>query len=159
MVTKIGNNAANIIKGTKFSDKLFGKGGNDKIYGSGRKDNIDGGSGRDVIDGSSGNDWIHGGTGNDKLTGGGGSDVFTFKANSGVDRITDFNVAADKLAIKQGINGIQTAADVLTHATESVNAAGKPVVTIDLGGGSKIVLTNVSLDDLTADPAAHFAIV
>lgn len=159
MATKIGNNAANTIKGTSLLDKLLGNGGNDTISGKAGNDKIDGGSGKDVINGGAGDDWLIGGSGNDKLTGGTGSDVFSFKSGSGVDRITDFSVTEDKLAIKAGVNGIQTANDVLDHATAGVDAHGNPTVSINLGGGNKIILQNVSLDDLIGDPSAHFVVI
>ncbi len=137
MATKIGSGGNNTVNGTKFSDMLFGMGG------------------RDRIDGGKGKDWINGGTGNDTLTGGKGADTFVFDgAKSGKDQINDFSVTQDILAIAKGLNGIETAADVLDHAVEKNGN-----VVINLGGGNKITLKNVSLDDLKDDPGAHFAII
>ncbi|BCH20393.1 cadherin domain-containing protein [Mesorhizobium sp. L-8-3] len=56
-----------------------------------------------VIVGTTGNNVLAGGWGNDTLTGGAGSDTFLFNTSlnrtSNVDRITDFNVAADTIRL------------------------------------------------------------
>jgi Ca2+-binding RTX toxin-like protein len=49
---------------------------------------------------------LNGATGNDSLTGGGGSDNFIFNSTLGgsnIDRITDFNVAADTIRLENAI--------------------------------------------------------
>ena len=53
-------------------------------------------NGYSTLTGSAGDDWLNGGDGPDTLSGGSGSDVFAFGAgDSGVDQITDFDVASD----------------------------------------------------------------
>lgn len=83
-----------------------------RLVGGGTANNIDasgvtsfstvleGGGGIDTISGGSQNDDLIGGVGNDLLTGNGGSDRFVYTAlNHGVDTITDFDTAADLIAI------------------------------------------------------------
>jgi len=53
----------------------------------------------DVIVGGRSGDRLAGGAGDDVLTGGAGADVFQFAAGSGHDRITDFRIGEDKIAI------------------------------------------------------------
>lgn len=135
MATNVGDNGKDKIIGLDTKDKLLGKGGNDTLLGNG------------------GNDKLDGGTGNDKLTGGEGADTFIFGKNSGKDVVTDFDVTKDILEIAKGLNGIKKPADVLDHAVQK----GKDVV-IDLGGGNKITLKKVDLDDLKDNPKDHFHI-
>ncbi|BCH20391.1 calcium-binding protein [Mesorhizobium sp. L-8-3] len=56
-----------------------------------------------VVVGTTGNNVLAGGWGNDTLTGGAGSDTFLFNTSlnrtTNVDRITDFNVAADTIRV------------------------------------------------------------
>jgi Ca2+-binding RTX toxin-like protein len=127
-------------------DKFIGTDGKDKFWGMGGNDTIKAGGGKDKIDGGKGNDKLSGGDDNVK-------DTFIFGAKSGKDVITDFDVKKDVLEIAKGLNGIKNAGDVLDHATQK----GDNVV-IDLGGGNKITLKGVDLDDLKKDPKAHFDI-
>lgn len=54
--------------------------------------------GNDTLTGSAGTQYLVGSKGNDTLTGGPGTDYFIFTAlNQGVDRITDYNPAEDKI--------------------------------------------------------------
>lgn len=56
---------------------------------------------------SGGNDLLVGGTGKDTLTGGSGSDSFVFNTTLGpttnVNRITDFNIAADTIRLDNAV--------------------------------------------------------
>ncbi|MDB9371963.1 calcium-binding protein [Nodularia sphaerocarpa] len=84
-------------------------GGNDTFIGGIGRDNVSGGSGNDYISGLGGNDLLNGndgddilvgGAGNDTLTGGNGKDLFLFYSpGDGIDRITDFNPADDKIGV------------------------------------------------------------
>jgi Ca2+-binding RTX toxin-like protein len=74
MVTKVGNDAANSLSGTSYTDYLYGKGGNDILKGFGGNDFLYGGDGNDNLQGGSGNDFLDGQRGNDTLSGGSGSD-------------------------------------------------------------------------------------
>lgn len=111
-------------KATAFADNISGLGGNDKLDGGGGddwmmgglgKDTVKGGSGDDAVIGMEGNDnlqggdgsdFLLGGAGNDTLTGGRGRDVFVFDSDlaaAGIDRITDFTVGEDMIALKAEI--------------------------------------------------------
>ncbi|MGV3549559.1 M10 family metallopeptidase C-terminal domain-containing protein [Rhizobium sp.] len=148
MGTLIGGNGSGVLEGSSLRDRIYAGGGDDKINGFGGNDRLAGEGGRDTL---------IGGTGNDVLSGDGFrksyADKFVFGKNSGKDIITDFDVGKDMLQIFKGLNGIKNASDVIDHATQK----GKNVV-IDLGGGNKITLKNVDLDDLKKNPGDHFQI-
>ena len=69
------------------------------LRGSEYNDILEGDAAPNMIRGGAGNDSIAGHGGNDVLTGQAGADVFIFNAGDGVDRITDFNPAHDRLEI------------------------------------------------------------
>jgi Ca2+-binding RTX toxin-like protein len=81
--------------------------GNDTVNAGVDNDFIEGMVGNDVLRGNGGNDTLVGGEGNDTLSGGLGLDRFQFtKALSGtlnVDRITDYSVAQDTIALSKTI--------------------------------------------------------
>ena len=88
-----GSISALAFNGTAGADTLNGTNGNDALFGLG---------GNDTINGDAGNDTIYGGAGVDLLFGGTGSDVFGFNnANEGIDKINDFVVGEDKIAISR----------------------------------------------------------
>ncbi|MGO4833973.1 calcium-binding protein, partial [Rhizobiaceae sp. 2RAB30] len=66
-----------------------------------------GNSGANILSGLGGKDTINGLGGNDTLTGGAGSDTFLFNTalnrTTNVDRITDFNVAADTIRLDNAV--------------------------------------------------------
>ncbi len=84
-----GTKGADVILGSKFSDKIRGRGGDDVICGRGGKDEIKGGSGDDTIQGNNGKDEINGRTGDDDLRGGQRSDVL--RGNGGDDDLRGQN--------------------------------------------------------------------
>ncbi|CAN5155089.1 hypothetical protein BH10PSE4_BH10PSE4_07260 [soil metagenome] len=74
---------------------------------------ITGGAGNDTLVGGVGNDTLSGGAGTDYLSGGAGADVFHFAGlNLGVDKIADFQVGVDHIALKATAFGITSLADV-----------------------------------------------
>jgi Ca2+-binding RTX toxin-like protein len=91
--TKVGNDAANVIRGTKKRDVICADEGNDRVYGLAGNDVLFGGPGvdrlyggpgddefhawqhRDFLFGEEGNDWLNGELGNDVVVGGPGRDV------------------------------------------------------------------------------------
>ncbi len=82
------------------NDLLDGGTGNDTLTGGAGNDTLTGGAGIDALNGGTGNDILVGGASNDTLTGGTGGDRFTFNSRSeGTDRITDFNVVDDTIAV------------------------------------------------------------
>ncbi len=104
-----GGSTADDFVGSKFSDKIKGKGGNDtivggkkndKLWGDGGKDKLFGDKGKDTLKGGAGKDKLFGGKGDDELTGGAGKDVFVFKKQEGKDTITDFENGKDKIDLK-----------------------------------------------------------
>lgn len=90
-INGFGNELANTLVGNNAANTLSGRGGND------------------VLNGQGGNDRLHGGTGNDILRGGTGADGFFFdtalNASTNVDRLTDFEVAADTIFLDRDIFG------------------------------------------------------
>lgn len=82
------------------NDTIYGGAGNDIIYGG---NNFNSADGSDYLDGGTGNDTLIGGAGNDTLIGGAGLDRFQFNnRNEGIDRIIDFSVVDDTIAIRRG---------------------------------------------------------
>ena len=100
------------VRGFNGNDKIDGDGGNDVLDGGSGNDSLYGGSGADKLIGSGGNDALSGGTGSDTLSGGGGADSFVFNTtpdSSNIDRITDYNVAADTIRIDNAVfTGLST---------------------------------------------------
>jgi Ca2+-binding RTX toxin-like protein len=112
----LGNIGNDILTGSAGNDSLDGGLGDDSLYGGNGNDSLDGGLGNDSLYGGNGNDTLLGGLGNDILVGGAGADSFNFalgyvynsSSNSrtlsigsidGVDSITDFSVADDRIGI------------------------------------------------------------
>ncbi|MEM9552012.1 MAG: fasciclin domain-containing protein, partial [Pseudomonadota bacterium] len=78
------------IFGLKGPDDLFGGDGNDKIFGGKGHDDLFGGEGDDRLFGGRGKDYLNGGAGDDKLLGGFGHDTFDFTELDGHDVVRDF---------------------------------------------------------------------
>ena len=116
-----GGGGNDVLKGGAGLNELFGGGGADRLYagaggsldGGGGADRLFGGAqsqtlhgraGDDTINGSAGGlQYLFGGTGRDNLTGGLGADYFVFGNEpaqaSNADVVTDFSLAADKIAL------------------------------------------------------------
>ena len=129
-----GNTAGNVLTGNAGYNALTGLLGNDKLFG-----NI----GNDTLDGGYGNDRLSGGKGADMLTGGNGADVFNFTKNEGVDRITDFSLAAgDRLQLDDALWGgvvLTVGAIISQFATK-----GTGEVLLDFGPGEQIHLLGLT---------------
>ena len=87
-----------IVKGSAYTDFLWGDGGNDTLYGNAGNDVLLGGDGNDTNYGGAGDDCIYdgagadildGGAGDDLLWGGAGNDTYRFYAGYGLDVIND----------------------------------------------------------------------
>jgi Ca2+-binding RTX toxin-like protein len=106
------------IDGLAGSDRLSGGAGNDTLIGGAGNDTLNGESGNDSLIGGTGNDILVGGSGNDTLTGGSGVDRFTFNSRTeGIDRITDFLVVDDTIAVSaSGFGGGLTPGAAITSA-------------------------------------------
>ncbi len=85
---------SNIIAGEDGDDTLQGAAGNDKLFGGKGSDSLFGGSKADTLWGDAGNDVLYGGA---------GQDVFQFgdtvAGANGIDRIIDFQVGTDRIAL------------------------------------------------------------
>jgi len=97
------------VTGSVFADTLTGSKGANTLRGGGGNDTLSGGAGNDKLYGDAGDDLLRGGTGRDVLTGGAGKDTFQFDTALGpsgtkaIDRITDFSVANDTIALDHTI--------------------------------------------------------
>ncbi|MBD2201903.1 lectin-like protein [Calothrix sp. FACHB-168] len=99
-VNLVGSTANDFLYGREGNDTIDGGAGNDNLIGKAGNDRLIGNAGNDNLIGNSGNDTLIGGTGNDTLAGGSGADRFTFNSRSeGIDRITDFSVVDDAIAV------------------------------------------------------------
>ena len=100
-------------------ENLSGSNFNDTLYGS---------NGANAISGGNGNDILIGYGGNDTLTGGAGADRFDFRsalsATTNVDRISDFNVAADTMRLENAIFTALTAVGTLAAGAFRANSTG-----------------------------------
>ena len=94
-----------IAAGDTYSsiENLFGSNFNDSLRGDGAGNTIWGRNGNDLVSGRDGDDTLFGGAGNDTLVGGDGSDRYVFdsalSAATNVDRLSDFSVADDTVAL------------------------------------------------------------
>jgi Ca2+-binding RTX toxin-like protein len=114
-----------------------------------------------VIVGTTGNNVLAGGWGNDTLTGGAGSDTFLFNTSlnrtSNVDRITDFNVAADTIrldnAVFKGLGEGWLAAGAFHTGTAAADAQDRIIYNKTTGALS------YDADGSGSGAAVHFATV
>lgn len=137
-----------VISGGEGADKVYASGGNDKVDGGAGNDTLFGGSGNDTIKGDSGNDTLWGGAGDDMLTGGTGSDTFAFKSGHGDDKVTDFKVGEDTLALLQTATDFNSISDVQA-AAKATQVGGVGGVLIDTGDGDSIFMEGLTVNDLT----------
>ncbi len=127
------------------NDTLDGAGGNDTVDGGIGRDLLIGGAGRDRLNGSSGSDTLDGGAGNDRMNGGSGDNVIVYGLEGGKDRVTGFDVGADRIDLQAwAALGIEEFADLTL-----VPLLGGSV-RIDFGGNNLLDLLNVALGDLSA---------
>lgn len=106
-----GNGAANTIRSMRGNDTLAGAAGTDRLFGGAGADSLNGGSGADA------------------MTGGTGADRFVFASALGggnVDRVTDFNTAADLILLD---NAVFTRLAVGTLAAGAFRASAAGVAT------------------------------
>ncbi len=88
---------------------------------------LTGGNAGDILDGRGGNDTLIGGKSADQLTGGDGNDIFVIsKDDGGVDFITDFTLADDKIQFK----GFAADVGAPTSAAGKISVGGTEVVQI-----------------------------
>jgi Ca2+-binding RTX toxin-like protein len=123
-VTLNGGLGSDTLRGGTGNDIMQGEVGSDVLAGGDGNDQLSGGSGYDTLTGGTGNDILVGGDGNDTLTGGTGGDRFTFTAaNQGIDRIMDFSVVNDTIAVSAtGFAGALVANAAITAAQFVIGA-------------------------------------
>ncbi|WP_107498404.1 M10 family metallopeptidase C-terminal domain-containing protein [Thalassobius sp. I31.1] len=128
------------LYGSAFNDSLLGDHANNAIWGHYGADDLFGRGGNDALYGGVGADDLYGGAGNDLLSGGGGADKFVFFANSGDDKIVDFQNNYDKINLK--ISGLTLEDLTLTYANGDT--------TIDYGSGT-ITVENTTITAVSDD--------
>ncbi|MBX9252748.1 S8 family serine peptidase [Desmonostoc muscorum CCALA 125] len=126
----LGSNLDNLIltgtsaingTGNTFNNNITGNSGNNTLDGKDGNDTLNGGAGNDNLLGGNGNDILVGGIGNDTLTGGTGVDRFTFNSRSeGIDRIADFSVVDDTIAVSAASFGGGLVAGVAIAASQFI---------------------------------------
>jgi Ca2+-binding RTX toxin-like protein len=134
----VGGQGNDQLLGNAGDDIVLGNLGQDTCSGGAGADTVRGGQGDDVVRGGAGDDFVSGDRGNDTLTGGQGADLFNSSAQSGLDRIEDFNRAeGDRLQLEDG--------STFTLTQEGLDA----VVTVN--GLARVVLVGVQAASLTGD--------
>jgi hypothetical protein len=100
--------------------------------GTNAGETLTGDSGNNALNGLGGNDSLNGGAGIDSLTGGAGNDVFVFQfgqsIQSGIDRITDFAIGADKIDLLTAAGAALPTPTAFSRAANSATAALNTVV-------------------------------
>ncbi|MCK0070732.1 beta strand repeat-containing protein, partial [Kordiimonas laminariae] len=134
-----------LINGGSGNDLLWGRQGNDTVNGGSGDDVIFNGEGNDTIDAGTGNDTLWGSFGNDTLTGGTGADHFVFGADSGNDRITDFDADEDIIELFDSAHNFADVDALLAAATEDADG-----VLLTLGDDQSIFIAGASLSDLSS---------
>lgn len=144
--TAAGGRGDDWVVGGKDNDRLSGEAGNDLVYGNLGNDTCDGGDGNDIVRGGQGDDtvsagagadFVSGDLGNDTLSGGAGADTFNTFAETGLDRVLDFNAAeGDRVQLAPG-----TQYTVAQVGADTVITMG--------GAGGQMILVGVQLSSLT----------
>ncbi|MBX2866527.1 hypothetical protein KTR10_01010 [Candidatus Kaiserbacteria bacterium] len=146
-----GGTGDDMVNGGNGRDELYGGSGTDTVIGGFGHDTLYGGAGDDLIKAGPGNDVLNGSLdGDDTLVGGDGDDTFVFNlANTGEDRITDFDVDGDALRFVG--EGLQSVSDVVNAATE---VDGGVLITTP---GGEVFIDGLSLTDLS-DTSMEFGL-
>jgi len=137
-----GNNVDNIIQGNSGNNILYGYAGNDII---------DGGAGNDTIYGGDHNDIISGGAGNDTLYGESGDDTYYFKANDGLDNISDSSGKKDRVLFDADVdkNKIAFYQDGNNLIIDYGNNSGSDIITIANQANTDNAIEKFELSDGT----------
>lgn len=146
-----GGDGSDRINGGASDDSIAGMAGNDSVNGNLGADTISGGDGNDSLRGGQGNDSISGGIGNDMvsgdlgadiLSGGEGVDVFIFGGTASPvgqpDRITDFQIGIDRLAVGFAPSAILT--DIARSSAQAAADAAQLLFAGRDGNGEVAVL-------------------
>ena len=108
---------AEIIVGTEWNDRFYGRGQEDTFHGGDGKDLMIGRTGNDTLQGDGGNDRLIGGAGDDHLRGGEGRDTFSFSVGDGADVIYDLELS-DVLDVRDFLFETKEAALATAHDVE-----------------------------------------
>ena len=139
-----------------------------RIKGSSKADRLIATAGDDTVSGGRGDDWIEGCGGNDTLTGGAGRDTFVFRADSGHDVVTDFDVENPDYILLDGQTGVYDGylgghRGAFSDGMEIVNSRGELVCTVRsvdqnndgvmdtqfvMASGATLTLLDVAVSDL-----------
>ncbi|WP_102504780.1 VCBS domain-containing protein [Salinivibrio kushneri] len=150
------------LEGTYQSEVLAAGAGDDTLIGNAGDDSLLGNHGDDTLDGGLGDDLLIGGKGDDTLTGGLGSDTFAFLSGDqgsvgaeAVDRITEFDVQKDTLALSELLIDEDQAGESLEdYLTLEDNDQGEATLYIASAGDNQIdqhvVFENLSVADMAS---------
>ena len=127
----LGSDENENVSGTKFADRLAGRGGQDSLAGLAGDDLLQGGDQDDTLDGGAGNDALMGGAGSDLLAGGDGDDRYFFNPGDGADVVED-NIGTETIEIDGDIEDV---------AAELVNGTdGNIYLAVDYGEGDTVLV-------------------
>ncbi|HEY9219438.1 MAG TPA: calcium-binding protein [Phenylobacterium sp.] len=131
----VGGQNNDMLYGDDDADYVVANLGSDTCYGGEGGDTLLGGQAEDLLFGEAGDDWLSGDRGADTISGGTGADRFVVFTGSGVDLVTDFNVAeGDWVSIEGG-------------AAYSLAQQGADAV-ITTSNGDQLVLLNTTATTL-----------
>ena len=141
----LGSAHNDILKGNAADNIIQGNDGNDQIYGNAGNDTLIGGIGNDTLDGGDGDDVLMGGLGLDTLTGGAGADTFVFNnVPDYADKITDFTVGTDKIALLKGIFASDTLTDFAHHIQYNAQTGALSYDADGAGSGAAVQIATLS---------------
>ncbi|BAY60356.1 polymorphic membrane protein [Calothrix brevissima NIES-22] len=148
----VNSNLKLTLSANNVIENAIGGSGSDRLIGNSLNNTLNGGSGNDVLTGRSGADTLIGGAGNDILTGGTESDQFLYSSGKaftssdfGVDILTDFTSASDKLVLSKQTftaltsvvgDGLSQASDFTTVEDDSLAATSTAFLVYSVGSGS-----------------------
>ncbi|MGK7890134.1 MAG: NF038122 family metalloprotease [Leptolyngbyaceae cyanobacterium] len=144
LTTIEGTESQDTLQGEQANERILGLGDDDWLHGGAGDDVLNGNMGDDVVKGGSGTDYLLGGGGSDRLVGGAGADVFVVQDKSGTDRVKDFQIGIDQLALSQPLSLGQSDMGQL-----SLSPQGDDTV-ISLGDRSLMVLEGTRSNQITA---------
>jgi Ca2+-binding RTX toxin-like protein len=146
----VGGFAADVIDGGAGNDVLTGLDGNDRLIGDSGADFFDGGEGIDRIFGNAGDDIINGGAGADTMSGQSGKDRYNYFKNDEADKITDFDIGMDTIAVSDstGFTDFSSLSAVISGSTDTI---------IQFTATDSLTLLGIDSADLSATDFAFFA--
>ncbi|BAY23309.1 polymorphic membrane protein [Calothrix sp. NIES-2100] len=148
----VNSNLKLTLSANNVIENAIGGSGSDRLIGNTLNNSLNGGSGNDVLTGRSGADTLIGGAGNDILSGGADSDRFSYSSGRaftssdfGVDTLTDFTSASDKLVLSKQTftaltsvigDGLSQATDFATVDDDGLAATSTAFLVYSVGSGS-----------------------